>query len=75
MFALGLQDGRRTRYGQFVVEVMRDWTSPDAKEAHVVHRDYSEAQITALVDKVWGAGGQPTADELTAWKDVSSRRP
>ena len=71
-FALsGLRDARRTRHGQLVIEAMRDWTSPDATQAHALHAAYPERKIIELVDKMFKPGLQATDDERADWEKLS----
>jgi hypothetical protein len=72
IFALmSLQDARRTRHGQLITDLMRDWTDPLVMEAHRLHARYGEKDILALVDKVFGPGHEATTDELRDWTQLS----
>jgi hypothetical protein len=74
IFALvGLWDARRTRHGQLVTEIMRDWSNPDTRRAHVLLASYPEDRITKLVDSLFapGAEAEATDSDLADWRQLS----
>lgn len=68
----GLRDARRTRHGQLITDLTRDWTQPPMVEAQSLHGKYAETGIVSLVENVFGPTSQEaTDDELGDWSKLA----
>jgi hypothetical protein len=72
---LALVDARRTRHGQLVVEILRDWSTREAEEAHALHGELTEDKLVALTDRLFKPPRtRPSTEELekdlTTWNQL-----
>ena len=68
----GLWDARRTRHGQLITEIQKQWTEPDILEAIRLQRIYKADRIAQLVDAMFGPETeQASEDEETAWATLA----
>lgn len=73
IFALhGLWDARRTRYGQLITELQRQWTEPAVVESIRLHTEYPADRLGALVAKMFGPSRDiASLDERRAWSKLA----
>lgn len=73
IFALhGLWDARRTRYGQLITELQRQWTEPAVVESIRLHTEYNADRLAALAERMFGPSHEiATPDERKVWSKLA----
>jgi hypothetical protein len=73
IFALrALWDARRTRHGQLITEIQRQWTEPDILAAIELQRIFKAERIAQLVDTMFGPDtDKATKEDEEAWNTLA----
>jgi Domain of unknown function (DUF4760) len=72
-FALrALYDARKTRHGQLIAELQRQWNDPAIVDAIVLHRRYTDRKLADLVRAVFDpAAEQPSDEQYADWSSLA----
>jgi len=71
-FALsGFYDSRRTRYGQLITELQRQWTEPALVESIKLNAQYDAAKLQTFIAMMFGPDASPTDEEREDWSKLA----
>ncbi|MDQ3857479.1 MAG: DUF4760 domain-containing protein [Actinomycetota bacterium] len=70
-----LRDARRTRHGELITELSRQWSDPAVVQSIRLHGEYSAASLDALVERLFGPADEKPQDEgdwskLAVWANL-----